>query len=337
MASTCISATKFYREIVSIEQQLKMPKLTREEQLDLYPKLVGTIAHSDFMSDMTTYIEQLNVPEEERDYPSEIRVRIGDWYSRSADIRLWMSSFLAEKTLQNKISPDTYFIQRKTIESMTLEQFEDGSIEITIVNQNDKWSISRKYSLKQRFLFYRFLESITNSFDQIKENLSNDADKSYTFEESDHLSKLFKENKIMELTTAVQGRSYFILKYFVGVKDGRNKYYSHKDISGNVEALKSDFLDCHNKGFVKAFTPEAYVRPTVPPVNNSTYKRTQKRLPNGTLNIHIWNSIGVLEIREKGAKSSSCFPFCGLILPDGQLVMRANFDQKDLIVNALKN
>ena len=134
MASTCISATKFYREIVSIEQKLKMPKLTREEQLDLYPKLVGTIAHSDFMSDMTTYIEQLNVPEEDRDYPSEIRVRIGDWYSRSADIRLWMSSFLAEKTLQNKISPDTYFIQRKTIESMTLEQFEDGSIEIIIVN-----------------------------------------------------------------------------------------------------------------------------------------------------------------------------------------------------------
>ncbi len=211
----------------------------------------------------------------------------------------------------------------------------DGGIELEIQNEGDQWPVRRKFSLKQRFLVYRFLESITNSFDQVKANLAEDSNRTYTHEENDVLTNLFKANKDPELTETVRGRHYFVLKYFIGVEDGRKKYYTHRTLSGNAEALKQDFLDSVTKGFVSKFTPKTFPRTTVATVHSSHYDKKYKTLPSGRLNIHIWGDVGILEIRPKGAKSKDCFPFIGAILPTGELVMRSDFAQQSLIVEAL--
>ena len=78
-------------------------------------------------------------------------------------------------------------------------------------------TITRKYSVKQRFLVYRFLESCTKVFDQTSANITQDLGKDYDFEPTDALTSLFK-TKDSSLEDLLIGRTYYVLKYFVGMK-----------------------------------------------------------------------------------------------------------------------
>ena len=335
MAKTWITTAKFYREISRVSHSLKMPNLTSEKQQILYPKIIGSIAHSDFKSNMDEYIGELQFPEEERDLKDDIRVSHGDWFGRAATIRLFMSQYLAEWITVQPIFPDTYFIQKKTISSVEWTRNQDGSVEMVLHNEGDQWPIRRSYSVKQRFLIYRFLESVTDSFEQVDANLHADAGKSRTYEAVDLLTAPFKNGEDATLNTLLQDRSYYILKYCIGVEDTKRQFYTHRLLSGDVSALKEDFFRSVEQGYVPKFNPDAIMRTRVPPVKASSYTRKQKRLPEGTLNIHIWDTVGVVEIRPKGAGSNETFPFCAIILPDGQLLMRNQFDSQELIEQTL--
>ncbi len=335
MAKTWISTAKFYREISNVSYNLKMPNLTIEEQQSLYPQIIGSIAHSDFKSNMDEYIGELQFAEDERDIDNDIRVSHGDWFDRAATIRLFMSQYLAEWITAQPILPDTYFIQKKTISSVEWTRNQDGSVELVIHNEGDQWPIRRSYSVKQRFLIYKFLESITDSFEQVDANLRADSGKKKTYEAIDLLTAPFKNGDDATLNSLLEGRSYYVLKYCIGVEDTKRKFYTHRLVSGEVSALKEDFFRSVEQGYVPKFNPESITRPRVPPVKESSYTRKQKRLPDGTLNIHIWDSVGVVEIRPKGAKSKETFPLCAIILPDGQLLMRNQFESQELIEKVL--
>ena len=80
MASTWIETDTFYRKLLSICRKIKLDlSLPQKDQIDLFPKLVRTIGHSDFMDQMAQYIEDWSLPEDDRDV-YEIRVRMGEWY-----------------------------------------------------------------------------------------------------------------------------------------------------------------------------------------------------------------------------------------------------------------
>ena len=334
MASTWIETDTFYRKLLSICRKIKLPTLPQKDQIYLFPKLVRTIGHSDFMDQMAEYIEELSLPEDDRAPRGNIRVRMGEWYSAAASCQPFLAEYLADWTQTQPVLPDTYFIQRKVIESIQFVQHSDGSVEINIHNEGDQWPITRKYSVKQRFLVYRFLESCTKVFDQTSANITQDLGKDYDFEPTDKLTSLFKA-KDTSLEDLLIGRTYYVLKYFVGMKGDRKQFYTHRTISGNADALTQDFIDGYTKGFVKQFAPQDYPRKTVQPVKPSTYDVIRKRHGAGTIRVHICGNIGVVESRPKGAKTNDTFPFCAVILENGQLLMRSNFNEEELLISML--
>ena len=334
MASTWIETNTFYNKLLSICWKFKLPVLSKNDQLDLFPKLVRTIGHSDFMDQMTQYIEELSLPEEDRDGYDDIRVRMGEWYSAPSSCQPFLAEYLADWTQRQSILPDTFFVQRKIIESIQFIRNSDGSVEVEIHNQGDKWPINRTFSVKQRFLVYRFLESCTKVFDQTSANIASDCGKDYDFEQTDKLTTMFKE-KNESLEDLLVGRSYYVLKYFVGMDGDRKKFYTHRTISGDVDALKQDFMDSYTKGFVKQFAPQMYPRKVVKPVSTTGYGLVRKRHSDGTIRIHICGNIGIIESRQKGAKTSDTVPFCAVILENGELLMRSNFTEESLFVSLL--
>lgn len=335
MASTWIETHKFYSKLQRISRAVKIPTLTKETQLDLFPKLVRTIGHSDFMDEMTQYIEELSLPEEDRGYHQGIRVRMGEWYSAAASCQPFLAAYLAAWISNQKVLPDTYFVQRKEIEAIEFIRHDDGTITIEIQNVGDKWPIKRTFSLKQRFLVYRFLESLTESFNQTDANLAKDFGTDYNPEPTDALTGLFKNGEA-SLTSMLIGRHYFILKYFAEMDGDKKRFYTHRTISGNADELKEDFISAYSKGYVPKFNPAQFPRRKVKPVAGSSYDLIRKRHPDGVLRIHICNNIGLLESRPKGAKSTETFPFCGIILEDGSLLMRSNFGEENFFINLLK-
>lgn len=334
MASTWIETHKFYNKLLSICRSYKLPTLSKEAQTDLFPKLVQTIGHSDFMDQMVQYIEELSYQEDDRDIYDDIRVRMGEWYAASSSCQPFLAEYLANWIQNQPVLPDTFFIQKKIIESIRFTRHSDGSIDIEIQNEGDKWSIKRTYSVKQRFLVYRFLESCTRAFDQVSANITRDLGKEYEFEPRDKFTKMFKEED-HALESELVGRSYYLLKYFVGMDGERKRFYTHRTISGNPDLLREDFLDSYAKGFVKQFVPQHYPRQVVQPVSSSCYDTLKKRHPDGTIRVHICDNIGVIESRPKGVKSSKTFPFCAVILENGELLMRNNFDEEPLLIRLL--
>ena len=93
---------------------------------------------------------------------------------------------------------------------------------MTIHNKGDQWPINRKYSVKQRFLVYRFLESCTKEFDQKLSNIQRDKGNHYECEPRETLTRLFKEQND-SLHSELVGRSYYVLKYFVGMDGEKRK------------------------------------------------------------------------------------------------------------------
>ena len=334
MASTWIDTHKFYSKLQRICRSAKVPTLTTDEQKELFPKLVRTIGHSDFMDKMTQYIDELSLPEEERGYYEGIRVRMGEWYSAADSCQPFLAAHLAQWISNQSVLPDTYFVQKKEIESIEFIRHDDGTVELEIQNVGDKWPIKRTFSLKQRFLVYRFLESLTKGFNQTAANLAEDSGKEYNPEPNDALTSLFK-NGDASLPSLLIGKHYFILKYFVEMNGDKKRFYTHRTISGNADNLKEDFLSAYAKGYVPKFNPETIPRATVKPVDGSSYDLVRKRHANGVLRIHVCHKIGILESRPKGAKSTETFPLCGIILEDGSLLMRSNFSEKDLFVDLL--
>ena len=216
MASTWIETHKFYSKLQRITRASKVPTLTKEEQLELFPKLVRTIGHSDFMGEMTQYIAELSLPEEDRGYYKGIRFRMGEWYTAADSCQPFLAGHLATWVSNQKVLPDTYFVQRKEIEGIEFIRHDDGSIEMEIKNKGDKWPIKRTFTLKQRFLVYRFLESLTKDFNQIDANLAEDFGREYNPEPNDTLTSVFKNGEA-SLSDMLIGRHYFVLKYFVEI------------------------------------------------------------------------------------------------------------------------
>ncbi len=107
MASTQIETPKFYRQITAIAYKLKMPTMSLNDQAELYANIVGSVAHDDFSECMAEYIAELESPAEDRPFPEDIRVRMEDWFSLSADTRLFMSEFRADHLKSSSILPDT--------------------------------------------------------------------------------------------------------------------------------------------------------------------------------------------------------------------------------------
>ena len=66
-------------------------------------------------------------------------------------------------------------------------------------------------------------------------------------------------------------------------------------------------------------------------MSSNAYEVKRKRHQSGSIRIHICGDIGVVESRPKGAKTSDNFPFCAVILENGELII--SFHEKDLLVN----
>ncbi len=335
MAKTWIETSQFYRKLCDICKRLRLPTLTLEDKRAIFPKLVGMIAHSDFIHEMEEYIDMLEEPDKDR-FDGQIRVAFGDWYSAGKIAHPVLTAFLKDWIEKQPVLPDTYFIQYKTIEDISISREKDGGINIEISNEQDKWPLKRSFSLKQRFLWYRFLESVTKSHDQIFSNIQSDAGKQIPqFEESNALTELFKNHKDEELIEALKGRGYFILKYFVEYKEDKARFFTHRSISGKPAELQQDFFDSHAKGFIWKFNPDGVQRPMVKTVSSDSYDINRIRQDGGSIHVHWYKSFGVVEMRPTGAKTTDLYPYCAFILPNGELLMRSNFDSQTLLVEQL--
>ena len=312
MASTWIETDTFYRKLLSICRKIKLPTLPQKDQIDLFPK-IGTNYRAFRLYGSNGAIHRRSVSSLKTIEPPQ-EISESEWANgtaAAASCQPFLAEYLADWTQKQPVLPDTYFIQRKVIESIQFVQHSDGSVEINIHNEGDQWPITRKYSVKQRFLVYRFLESCTKVFDQTSANITQDLGKDYDFEPTDKLTSLFK-TKDASLEDELIGRTYYVLKYFVGMKGGRKQFYTHRTLSGNVDALRQDFIDGYTKGFGKQFSPQDYPRNRIQPVKPSTYDVVRKRHDAGTIRIHICGNIGVVESRPKGAKTKDTFPFCAV-------------------------
>ena len=81
------------------------------------------------MEQMTQYIEELSIPNHERDVYDGIRVRMGEWYGAGASCQPFLAENLAQWIQKQTILPDTFFIQKKEIESIHFSRHADGSVD----------------------------------------------------------------------------------------------------------------------------------------------------------------------------------------------------------------